>query len=51
MMRGKNAGIFRESEKWTDEGRAKMTDQISRFYYDDFGSKGRARQKQNARRS
>ncbi len=36
IMRGKNAGIFRESEKWTDEERAKMTDQISRFYYDDF---------------
>lgn len=36
IMRGKNAGIFRESEKWTDDERAKMTDQISRFYYDDF---------------
>ena len=36
LMRGKNAGIFRENEKWTDEERAKMTDQISRFYYDDF---------------
>ena len=44
-MRGKNAGIFRETEKWTDEERAKMNDQISRFYYDDFRSEGRRRAK------
>jgi protease-4 len=35
-MRGKNAGIFRETEKWTTEERAKMEDQTNRIYYDDF---------------
>jgi protease-4 len=35
-MRGKNAGIFRETEKWTPEERAKMEDQTNRIYYDDF---------------
>ncbi|MCA1622315.1 MAG: signal peptide peptidase SppA, partial [Acidobacteria bacterium] len=36
VMRGKNAGIFRESEKWTDEERAKMQDQANKIYYGDF---------------
>ena len=35
-MRGKNAGIFRESEKWTPEERAKMESQIGSVYYDSF---------------
>ena len=35
-MRGENAGIFRETEKWTDGERAKMTDQINKIYYNDF---------------
>src|SRR5688572_23064225 len=35
-MRGKNAGIFRETEKWTPEERAKMEDQTNRIYYEDF---------------
>ena len=35
-MRGKNAGIFRETEKWTPEERAKMEDQTNRIYFDDF---------------
>jgi protease-4 len=36
VMRGKNAGIFRESEKWTPEERAKMEDQTNKIYWDDF---------------
>ena len=35
-MRGKNAGIFRATEKWTPEERAKMESQISSVYYDSF---------------
>jgi|CXWL01.1.fsa_nt_gi protease-4 len=35
-MRGKNAGIFRETEKWTPDERAKMEAQISSVYYDSF---------------
>jgi protease-4 len=36
VMRGKNAGIFRATEKWTPEERAKMEDQTNRIYYEDF---------------
>lgn len=36
VMRGKNAGIFRESVKWTDDERAKMQDQANKIYYNDF---------------
>ena len=36
ILRGENAGIFRETEKWTDGERAKMTDQINKVYYNDF---------------
>ncbi len=36
VMRGKNAGIFRETEKWTDDERAKMQDQAEKIYYSDF---------------
>ncbi len=36
IMRGENAGIFRETDKWTEGERAKMFDQISKFYYGDF---------------
>lgn len=35
-MRGKNAGIFRETEHWTPEERAKMEAQISSVYFDSF---------------
>ena len=35
-MRGKNAGIFRETEKWTPEERAKMEEQTNKIYYEDF---------------
>ncbi len=46
-MRGKNAGIFRETEKWTPEERAKMEDQTNRIYYDDFIPKVAAGRKMN----
>jgi len=35
-MRGKNAGIFRETEHWTPEEKAKMTQQANGVYYDNF---------------
>jgi protease IV len=35
-MRGKNAGIFRETEHWTESEKAKMTDQANNVYYDNF---------------
>ena len=34
--RGKNAGIFDETRKWTPEERAKMEDQAKKVYYGDF---------------
>ena len=36
VMRGKNAGIFRETEKWTPEERAKMEEQTNTIYFDNF---------------
>ncbi len=36
VMRGKNAGIFRETEKWTPEERAKMEEMAHSVYYDNF---------------
>ncbi len=36
LMRGKNAGIFRETEKWTPEERAKMEEQANSIYYNNF---------------
>jgi len=36
VMRGKNAGIFRETEKWTPEERAKMENQANSIYFDNF---------------
>jgi protease-4 len=36
VMRGKNAGMFRESEPFTPEERAKFEATIKSFYYDDF---------------
>ena len=36
VMRGKNAGIFRETVKWTPEERAKMVEQANAIYYDSF---------------
>ncbi len=36
VMRGKNAGIFRETESWTDDERKKMESQTNIIYFDDF---------------
>jgi len=36
VLRGKNAGIFREDQKWSEEERAKMQDQANKIYYTDF---------------
>jgi protease-4 len=36
VMRGKNAGIFRETEHFTPDERAKMTEQANGVYYDNF---------------
>ena len=36
VMRGKNAGIFRETEKWNPEERAKMEQQTQSIYFDNF---------------
>ncbi len=36
VLRGKNAGVFRETEKWTAEERAKMQSMADRIYYDAF---------------
>ena len=35
-MRGKNAGIFRETEHWTDQERAKMVESANNIYYGSF---------------
>ncbi len=35
-LRGKNAGIFRETQKWTPEERAKMEQQTNSIYFDNF---------------
>lgn len=47
VMRGKNAGIFRETEHWTEAERAKMVEQANSIYYDNFVpkvAKGRGRE-------
>ena len=36
IMKGKNAGIFRETEKWTPEERTKMEDGANNIYYNNF---------------
>ena len=36
VTRGKNAGLFDESRKWTPEERAKMEDQANKVYFGDF---------------
>lgn len=35
-LRGKNAGLFRATEKWTPDERSRMENQISSVYYDSF---------------
>lgn len=49
VMRGKLAGMFRETEKFTPEERAKFEEMIKSTYYDDFVpkvAKGRGRDKE-----
>jgi protease-4 len=36
LLRGKNAGMFRETEKFSDDERAKFEDWIKTTYYNDF---------------
>ena len=36
VLRGKNAGMFRETEKFSDDERAKFIDWIKNTYYNDF---------------
>ena len=36
VMRGKNSGIFRETEKWTPEERAKMEEGANNVYFNNF---------------
>lgn len=36
VTRGKNAGIFRETEHWTDTERAKMVESANNIYYNSF---------------
>ncbi len=36
VLRGKNAGMFRETEKFSPEERAKFEEGMKRFYYNDF---------------
>ncbi len=36
VMRGKNSGIFRATEKWTPEERAKMEEQTNHIYFTNF---------------
>ena len=36
IMRGKNAGMFRETEKFNDDERAKFEEWIQKTYYEDF---------------
>ena len=36
VLKGKNAGLFRETEKFTDEERKKFQAMLNSFYWDDF---------------
>jgi len=36
VLRGKNAGIFRDTERWTPEERAKMQDMANQIYFGAF---------------
>jgi protease-4 len=51
VLRGRNAGLFRETEKWTPSEREKMQGMANRIYYDGFLPKvmaGRAFEKEEA---
>lgn len=36
IVKGKNAGLFREDREWTDEERGKFQEQANNIYYDNF---------------
>jgi protease-4 len=49
VLRGKNAGMFRETEKFSDEERAKFIQTVNNFYYNQFVPKvaqGRGRDRE-----
>jgi len=48
VMRGKNSGIFRETEKWSPGERAKMEAQTNGIYFDNFIPKVAAGRKMSA---
>ena len=51
VMRGKNSGIFRATEKWTPEERAKMEEGANNIYFNNFlpkVAKGRNMDAENA---
>jgi protease-4 len=48
VTKGKNAGIFKETEHWTPEEKAKMTESANHVYYDNFVPKvAKGRNKSN----
>lgn len=48
VLRGKNAGMFRETEKFTADERKKFEEMMNRFYWDDFVPKVAAGRKRDA---
>ncbi len=51
VMRGKNAGIFRETEKWTPEERTKMEEGANNIYFNNFIPKVAAGRKMDQERA
>ncbi len=51
VMRGKNAGIFRETEKWNPDERAKMEEQANNIYFSNFIPKVAAGRNLNVERA
>jgi protease-4 len=48
VMKGKNAGLFRETVKWTPEERAKMEEGAKNIYFNNFVPKVAAGRKKSA---
>jgi len=51
VMRGKNSGIFRETEKWTPEERTKMEEGANNIYFNNFLPKVAKGRKMDAERA
>ena len=49
VLRGKNAGMFRETEKFTDDERAKFKAMLESFYWEDFVPKVAQGRKRDAK--